>query len=256
MRFIPAVSGVQIPPLLPEYDRKPGNFPGFFCYGLFCRVSRDAGQRPARPAGPSWKGGATGEGMSRPGSPAGGLPHTAIVWGIAAVPGWEVSRAISPGETATAQILQAGPFAGVFLLAGRKYRKSLPKESKFCRCISALWKIHKALWQGSSVGQSMRFIPAVSGVQIPPLLPETHKRFGSVPDRFFVMAVSCSILRSAGVIHFLHLPASGAQAVAGKDIRMRLFWSGSETGMGSPHRQGLWALTGRQGDSLQRPLHP
>ena len=36
----------------------------------------------------------------------------------------------------------------------------------------------------------MRFIPAVSGVQIPPLLPETHKRFGSVPDRFFVMAVS------------------------------------------------------------------
>ena len=190
MRFIPAVSGVQIPPLLPEYDRKPGNFPGFFCYGLFCRVSRDAGQRPARPAGPSWKGGATGEGMSRPGSPAGGLPHTAIVWGIAAVPGWEVSRAISPGETATAQILQAGPFAGVFLLAGRKYRKSLPKESKFCRCISALWEIHKALWQGSSVGQSMRFIPAVSGVQIPPLLPETHKRFGSVPDRFFVMAVS------------------------------------------------------------------
>ena len=84
----------------------------------------------------------------------------------------------------------AGPFAGVFLLAGRKYRKSLPKESKFCRCISALWKIHKALWQGSSVGQSMRFIPAVSGVQIPPLLPEIHKRFGSVPDRFFVMAVS------------------------------------------------------------------
>ncbi len=67
MRFIPAVSGVQIPPLLPEYDRKPGNFPGFFCYGLFCRMSRDAGQRPARPAGPSWKGGATGEGMSRPG---------------------------------------------------------------------------------------------------------------------------------------------------------------------------------------------
>ena len=35
-----------------------------------------------------------------------------------------------------------------------------------------------ALWQGSSVGQSMRFIPAVSGVQIPPLLPEDSSGSG------------------------------------------------------------------------------
>ena len=31
-----------------------------------------------------------------------------------------------------------------------------------------------APWQGSSVGQSMRFIPAVSRVQISPLLPESN----------------------------------------------------------------------------------
>ncbi len=31
-----------------------------------------------------------------------------------------------------------------------------------------------ASWQGSSVGQSMRFIPAVSRVQISPLLPESN----------------------------------------------------------------------------------
>ena len=42
----------------------------------------------------------------------------------------------------------------------------------FLRCGNAT----VILWQGSSVGQSMRFIPAVSGVQIPPLLPKAIKK--------------------------------------------------------------------------------
>ena len=37
-------------------------------------------------------------------------------------------------------------------------------------------KFTDALRQGSSAGQSMRFIPAASGVQIPPLLPEAIKK--------------------------------------------------------------------------------
>lgn len=43
-----------------------------------------------------------------------------------------------------------------------------------------------ALWQGSSVGQSMRFIPAVSGVQIPPLLPEDSSGSGQSRTAFLL----------------------------------------------------------------------
>ena len=129
MRFIPAVSGVQIPPLLPEYDRKPGNFPGFFCYGLFCRVSRDAGQRPARPAGPSWKGRATGDGMSRPGSPAGGLPHTAIVRGLLRSRDGKSPEPFRQEKQPRPRSFRPGPLREFFSLPGENTEKACQRRA-------------------------------------------------------------------------------------------------------------------------------
>ena len=210
MRFIPAVSGVQIPPLLPEYDRKPGNFPGFFCYGLFCRVSRDAGQRPARPAGPSWKGRATGcpgqdrlleDFRIRP------LFEDCCGPGIGTLPG-----AFRQGKGARRRFFRPGPLREFFSLPGENTEKACQRRASSVDASLRCGKSTDVLWQGSSVGQSMRFIPAVSGVQIPPLLPEAHKRFGSVPDRFFVMGcicehcgAKCSILLRSAFFYFLHV---------------------------------------------------
>ena len=70
-------------------------------------------------------------------------------------------------------------------LPGENTEKACQRRASSVDASLRCGKSTDALWQGSSVGQSMRFIPAVSGVQIPPLLPEEHKRFGSVPGRFF-----------------------------------------------------------------------
>ena len=53
----------------------------------------------------------------------------------------------------------------------RSRKKSLPCGRYACIPLPALNEAPQ--WQGSSVGQSMRFIPAVSRVQISPLLPES-----------------------------------------------------------------------------------
>ena len=49
---------------------------------------------------------------------------------------------------------------------------SLPDSGKQCFrwSVRVSFRIERQ-WQGSSGGQSARFIPALSGVQIPPLLP-------------------------------------------------------------------------------------
>ena len=104
MRFIPAVSGVQIPPLLPEYDRKPGNFPGFFCYGLFCRVSR-------------------------PGSPAGGLPDTAIVWGLLRSRDGKSPEPFRQEKQPRPRSFRPGPLREFFSLPGENTEKACQRRA-------------------------------------------------------------------------------------------------------------------------------
>ena len=76
---------------------------------------------------------------------------------------------------------------GRFVVAGRKVQKKTCQRAvifvdTFLRC----GKATVILWQGSSVGQSMRFIPAVSGVQIPPLLPKAIKKARNIFRAFFI----------------------------------------------------------------------
>ena len=84
------------------------------------------------------------------------------------------------------------PCTGCALLGGFS---SLPGENAENTCqrgassVDASLRCGKstdALWQGSSVGQSMRFIPAVSGVQIPPLLPEDSSGSGQSRTAFLL----------------------------------------------------------------------
>ena len=90
-------------------------------------------------------------------------------------------------------------------------KKSLPRVSDACIYLSALNEAPS--WQGSSVGQSMRFIPAVSRVQISPLLPEsttpdvpTRPGFSHWPCLFPIFcALALSpgqVLRAASLLFF------------------------------------------------------
>ena len=144
MRFIPAVSGVQIPPLLPEHDRKPGNIPGFFCYGLHlsrvfpCRITARlwAALWANWPAveGKPWKGClCCGTSFMRRSAPDGSRWFRDVR---------RRQRTPAGARRCCCPLHRVCPLGRFFFFAGRKCRKYLPKGSKFCRCISALWKIH------------------------------------------------------------------------------------------------------------------
>ena len=120
--------------------------------------------------------------------------------------------AFRQGKWARRRFFRPGSLREFFSLPGENTEKACQRRASSVDASLRCGKSTDALWQGSSVGQSMRFIPAVSGVQIPPLLPEAHKRFGSVPDRFFVMGcicehcgAKCSILLRSAFFHFLHV---------------------------------------------------
>ena len=176
MRFIPAVSGVQIPPLLPEHDRKPGNIPGFFCYGLHLSCVF-----PCRITARLWANWPAVEGKPRKGCLCCGTSFMRR----SAPDGSRSFRDVRRRQRAPAGARRfCAPCTGCALLGGFS---SLPGENAENTCqrgassVDASLRCGKstdALWQGSSVGQSMRFIPAVSGVQIPPLLPEDSSGSG------------------------------------------------------------------------------
>ena len=86
---------------------------------------------------------------------------------------------------------------GRLVVTGRKVQKKTCQRAvifvdTFLRC----GKATVILWQGSSVGQSMRFIPAVSGVQIPPLLPKAIKKSKVIPLDFFIAFCHCASVRN------------------------------------------------------------
>ena len=177
MRFIPAVSGVQIPPLLPEHDRKPGNFPGFFCYGFSllnafrCRIT-------ARLLSVPWA-----RGRRLTGSPgkdvfaAESFPNGdwyPVHHGNSGMS--ENGRGLRQGRGDSAALRTGCALWGGFsALPGENAENTCQRGASSVDASLCCGKSTDALWQGSSVGQSMRFIPAVSGVQIPPLLPENKK---------------------------------------------------------------------------------
>ena len=87
----------------------------------------------------------------------------------------------------TSKMSKGAGGGGRFVVAGRKVQKKTCQRAvifvdTFLRC----GKATVILWQGSSVGQSMRFIPAVSGVQIPPLLPKAIKKARNIFRAFFI----------------------------------------------------------------------
>lgn len=145
MRFIPAVSGVQIPPLLPEYNGSPGS----------SRASSFLRQGTSR-VGAS--GSSCGEARS--------LAERA-----------ETSRTQQERRQARAGL--SGMVAAISARCGGASsprgcgraaggKKVLAKrQCPFCRWMRAPRSRPHKIGQGSSVGQSMRSIPAVSGGTLP-----------------------------------------------------------------------------------------
>ena len=163
------------------------------------------------------------------------------------------------------------PCTGCVLLGGFS---SLPGENAENTCqrgatsVDASLRCGKstdALWQGSSVGQSMRFIPAVSGVQIPPLLPEDSSGSGLSRAAFLLWPESAERLGAqwtptARRFLILRPPRTSGVALwcgqgALQACRMIPDWTGSRAGRSAPaRRMDIMAEAGGiRGISVQPP---
>lgn len=151
MRFIPAVSGVQIPPLLPEYNGSPGSSRA----SSFCGRARHAWAPAAAAAAKraAWRKGQKPPGRSK----SAGRPERACQgWWRQSLP----VVALGPRPGAGKASRGCGRAAG-----GKKVLAK--RQCPFCRWMRAPRSRPHKIGQGSSVGQSMRSIPAVSGGTLP-----------------------------------------------------------------------------------------
>lgn len=151
MRFIPAVSGVQIPPLLPEYNGSPGS----------SRASSFLRQGTSR-VGAS--GSSCGEARSLAERAETSWTQQERRQARAGLSGMVAAISARCGVEASSRRRESVSW----LWPRRRRQKSAAKrQCPFCRWMRAPRSRPHKIGQGSSVGQSMRSIPAVSGGTLP-----------------------------------------------------------------------------------------
>ena len=188
MRFIPAVSGVQIPPLLPEHDRKPGISRASFAMDRICRASALRDDAPSPSPAHLRDAMAAGGENGRQGIRCG---NSFIRRPVRAYHRWsrddrEIPETLRKGNAACFEPFSMHPLQGSCpSFPGENTEKPCQRRASPVNASLRCGKFTDALRQGSSAGQSMRFIPAASGVQIPPLLPTAIKKPGEDPGLFY-----------------------------------------------------------------------